>query len=165
MKRWVDEDGVVHDADSCGCGACTSFDSYEAWFARMGWLVDVPPGRALCCNLHYRHGGACGRKLTRSETMSRIRSRGTRPEEEFRRLHPEAEVHPDWLPLHPDFLLAGRVWYVDSGFWHLDGVRAVKFALMSEFWQLKLLRNYCRDLARDSFYGELGEVVDAGSLI
>lgn len=103
--------------------------------------------------------------LTRSEIMSRIRSRGTRPELEFQRLHPSAVPHPDWLPYHPDFLLGGRVYYVDSGFWHLDGVRAGKFAAMSEFWQTKLVLNYCRDLAREAFYGGLAIIVDAGSLI
>ena len=94
--------------------------------------------------------------LTRSEIMSRIRSKGTRQERGFQLKVPGAVPHPDWLPFRPDFLLPGirKAVFLDSDFWHLTGVKASSFDRMSDFWQAKLIRNYCRDLARDSFYPE-----------
>ncbi len=84
--------------------------------------------------------------------MSRIKSKGTRPELDFQIANPEAIGHPPNFPFHPDFLLGGKVVFIDSDFWHCVG--KINWTRLSEFWQDKLLRNLARDLSRESFYRE-----------
>lgn len=94
-------------------------------------------------------------KEKRSEVMSKIRSKGSKMELQFKEEHPEAVVHPDWLPYRPDFLLNGKVVFLDSPFWH-GFVSKEKYGKMSEHWQDKLFRNVVRDACADAFYGALG---------
>lgn len=94
--------------------------------------------------------------LSRSELMRRIKSRDTKPEVAFAAEHPEAVVHPAWLPFHPDFAESGKVVFIDSDFWHCTG--RINFLRLSPFWQEKLVRNLCRDLAREAFYGAFDEM-------
>lgn len=101
-------------------------------------------------------------KEKRSEIMSKIRGKWTKPEWEYYELHPEAIPHPDWLPHHPDFLLNGVPIFVDTGFWH-GYVKAEKYAGYSEWWQKKLLRNITRDTVRDGVYNVLSEFAEAPS--
>lgn len=97
--------------------------------------------------------------LSRSQIMSRIKGRDTKPELEFAALNPSAVPQPRWLPFHPDFALGGKAVFVDGypNFWHCTG--RIDLEKLSAFWQKKLVGNLCRDLAREAFYGELCVVV------
>lgn len=94
--------------------------------------------------------------MSRSQIMSRIRSRGTGPEVRYQNDHPGAVVHPSWLPFNPDFAFDGKAVFVDSDFWHCTG--RIDFVRLSGFWQEKLVKNLCRDLAREAFYGAQPEM-------
>jgi len=93
-------------------------------------------------------------KEKRSEIMSKIRSKWTKQEIKFYEEHPEAHPHPD-LPFHPDFLLNGKVIFLDSAFWH-GYVSEKKFMNLKEYWKNKLFKNIVRDVCADSFYDILG---------
>lgn len=82
--------------------------------------------------------------------MSRIRGKWTKQEKEFYEEHPEAYPHPN-LPYHPDFLMDGKVVFLDSSFWH-GYISEKKFMNLNEYWKNKLLRNIVRDICADSFY-------------
>jgi len=86
--------------------------------------------------------------------MSKIRGKWTKQEVEFYEENPEAYPHPNF-PYHPDFLMDGKVVFLDSAFWH-GYVSEKKFGNLSEFWKTKLFRNIVRDICADSFYDLLG---------
>lgn len=96
-------------------------------------------------------------KEKRSEIMSKIRGKWTKQEIKFYEEHPEAYPHPDF-PYHPDFLLNGKVIFLDSGFWH-GYVPEEKFRNFSDFWKRKLFRNIVTDLCSNAFYGFL-DIID-----
>ena len=89
-------------------------------------------------------------KRERSALMSRIRSKWTRQEVEFKMENPQAE-RGEWLPHRPDFTLGGKAVYLDSDFWH-GRVPERTFSKMKTFWREKLFRNILRDASRDAFW-------------
>lgn len=90
----------------------------------------------------------------RSEIMSKIRSKNTKPELRFLAEHPEAVYQPKF-PHSPDFLLDGEAVFIDSDFWH-GYIPKDKYGGMSEYWRGKLFRNVVRDACADAFYEEVG---------
>jgi len=86
--------------------------------------------------------------------MSRIRGKWTKQEIEFYEEHPKAYPHPDF-PYHPDFLMDGKVIFLDSFFWH-GYVSEEKFRNLPEYWRIKLFRNIVRDVCSCSLYSLLG---------
>lgn len=93
-------------------------------------------------------------KEKRSEIMSKIRGKWTKPEVRFYEAHPEAVPHPKF-PHSPDFLLDGEAVFLDSAFWH-GYVPAERYERLLGYWREKLFRNIVRDVCADSFYGFLG---------
>ena len=101
------------------------------------------------------------RKLSRSENMSRIRSRDTRPEIELRKalwqqgLRYRLEYD---LPGRPDLAFIGpRVAiFVDGCFWHGCPVHYSAPSTRQEFWARKLRDNVERDLGVDDTLNRLG---------
>lgn len=93
-------------------------------------------------------------KEKRSEIMSRIRGKWTKPEKRFFEENPEAAPHPRF-PHSPDFLLGGRAVFLDSPFWH-GYVKRAKYDSMNEYWRNKLFRNVVRDECADALYGFMG---------
>ncbi len=93
-------------------------------------------------------------KLSRSENMSRIRSRDTGPEIELRKaLWREGlryRLGYD-LPGRPDLTFVGArvAVFVDGCFWHGCPVHYSAPSTRQEFWSGKLRANVERDLARD----------------
>lgn len=94
-------------------------------------------------------------KEKRSEIMSKIRGKWTRPEREFQRRHPDAVPHPGWLPYHPNFLLGGKAVFLDSTFWHCE-IPKRAYDGMGGFWREKLFGNVVRDEVASSFYEACG---------
>ncbi len=94
----------------------------------------------------------------RSEIMSKIRSKWTGPEKRFMEAHPDAIPHPDWLPYRPDFILDGKIVYLDSSFWH-GFVPRRRFEKMPPYWREKLFRNIVRDAIADSFWEAVSNIV------
>ena len=90
----------------------------------------------------------------RSEIMSKIRSKDTKPEKEFQEQHPEAIPHPK-LPYSPDFLLDGVPVFLDSDFWH-GQISEKKFRNLAEYWRNKLFRNMIKDICADAFWDATG---------
>lgn|GEM_PF-3121778 len=90
----------------------------------------------------------------RSEIMSRIRGKWTKQEIKFYEEHPEAYPHPNF-PYHPDFLMDGKVIFLDSSFWH-GYISEEKFMNLDEYWRRKLFKNIVRDVCSDDFYGFIG---------
>lgn len=93
-------------------------------------------------------------KEKRSEIMSKIRGKWTKQEIEFYEENPDAYPHPSF-PYNPDFLLDGKVVFLDSSFWH-GYVSEEKFRSLNEYWRRKLFKNIVRDVCSDYFYGFLG---------
>lgn len=93
--------------------------------------------------------------LTRSENMSRIRSKNTLPELIVRRALWAAglryRLHDKRLPGNPDLVFAGRrtVVFVHGCFWHChEGCSNFRIPkTRSEWWTAKLARNRARDEA------------------
>ena len=91
--------------------------------------------------------------LTRSETMSRIRARNTKPEMAVRRaLHAAGlryRLHVRKLPGTPDIVLSSRRTIVEvrGCFWHQHArcPRARIPATRQDYWLPKLARNIDRD--------------------
>lgn len=89
----------------------------------------------------------------RSEIMSRIRGKDTRPEMLVRRLIHKAgfryRLHVASLPGKPDLVFAGRkkVIFVHGCFWHMhEGCAAARMPKSRvDFWQTKLQGNRERD--------------------
>ena len=92
----------------------------------------------------------------RSEIMSRVRARGTRPEMTVRRLVHRLgyryRLHATHLPGRPDLVFAGRrkVVFVHGCFWHRHpGCRLARLPKSRvEFWRTKLDGNRERDLLK-----------------
>ncbi|MFV0662366.1 very short patch repair endonuclease [Denitromonas sp.] len=91
--------------------------------------------------------------LTRSENMSRIRGRDTKPELIVRRAFWASglryRLHDRRLPGHPDLVFAGprTVVFVHGCFWHChEGCSNFRIPkTRSEWWAAKLARNKVRD--------------------
>ena len=92
-------------------------------------------------------------KEKRSEVMSRIRSKDTKPEMLVRRhLHTlgfRYRLHSSKLPEHPDIVLPKwhTVIFVNGCFWHRhEGCKTATMPKSNvEFWQTKFDRNVARD--------------------
>lgn len=93
--------------------------------------------------------------LTRSENMSRIRGRDTKPEMTVRRSLWAAglryRLHDKRLPGNPDLVFPGRrtVVFVHGCFWHChEGCNNFRIPkTRTEWWAVKLARNKARDEA------------------
>lgn len=90
----------------------------------------------------------------RSELMSRVRGKDTRPEMIVRRtvygLGYRYRLHDKRLPGKPDLVFPGRrrVIFMHGCFWHRhDCARATMPKSNSEYWILKFERNVMRDAA------------------
>lgn len=89
----------------------------------------------------------------RSEIMSRVRSKDTRPEMIVRRMLHKAgyryRLHAAGLPGKPDLVFVGRkkVIFIHGCFWHMHESCAMARIPKSrvEFWTAKLLANRNRD--------------------
>ena len=101
----------------------------------------------------------------RSERMSRVRSKDTKPEMVVRKLAHgmgfRYRLHVRKLPGHPDLVFAGRrkVIFVHGCFWHRHGARCPltrwpKSKL--DFWRPKLEQNRKRDLRNRRALRKLG---------
>lgn len=105
-------------------------------------------------------------KFERSERMSRVRHRDTKPEMAVRRLIHSLgfryRLHLRSLPGTPDLVFAGRrkVIFVHGCFWHRHGDPACKLARMPksklDFWAPKLEANRERDSKHQSELSALG---------
>jgi len=94
-------------------------------------------------------------RFERSERMSRVRSKDTRPEMTVRRivhrLGYRYRLHGKGLPGKPDLVFASRhkVIFVHGCFWHRHGDSACKLARLPksrlDFWLPKLEANKARD--------------------
>ncbi|WP_080411729.1 very short patch repair endonuclease [Burkholderia ubonensis] len=102
-----------------------------------------------------RRQRSIGVPLTRSENMSRIRSKDTRPEMIVRRAFWAAglryRLHDKRLPGNPDLVFPSRrtVVFVHGCFWHChEGCSNFRIPkTRTEWWTKKLTRNKVRDLA------------------
>jgi DNA mismatch endonuclease, patch repair protein len=91
--------------------------------------------------------------ISRSENMSRIRAKNTRPELAVRKVFWAAglryRLHDKRLPGKPDLILAGRrtVVFVHGCFWHChEGCSNFRIPkTRSDWWAAKLSRNRTRD--------------------
>lgn len=91
--------------------------------------------------------------LTRSENMSRIRGKNTRPEMVVRRALWAAglryRLHEKKLPGHPDLVFPSRrtVVFVHGCFWHChEGCKHFRIPkTRTDWWVAKLERNVARD--------------------
>jgi DNA mismatch endonuclease (patch repair protein) len=94
------------------------------------------------------------RALTRSENMSRIRGKNTRPEMVVRRALWKAglryRLHDKRLPGNPDLVFPSKrtVVFVHGCFWHShEGCRNFRIPkTRTEWWKDKFTRNKARDL-------------------
>ena len=104
-------------------------------------------------------------RAKRSERMSRVRSKDTKPEMVVRKLTHRMgfryRLHVRGLPGNPDLVFSGRnkVVFVHGCFWHRHGGRCPltrwpKSKL--EFWQPKLEQNRKRDLRNQRKLRKLG---------
>jgi DNA mismatch endonuclease (patch repair protein) len=91
--------------------------------------------------------------LTKSESMARVRQKGTAPELRLRRclwgLGLRYRLHAKDLPGTPDIVFRGAkvAVFVHGCFWHSHGCKLSlrKPVTNAEFWQAKLERNADRD--------------------
>ena len=101
----------------------------------------------------------------RSEIMSRIRSKGMKPEMQVRRLvHSMGyryRLHRKDLPGKPDLVFPGRrkVLFVHGCFWHQHADPVCKIVRLPQsnrdYWWPKLERNASRDAEQEAKLGEL----------
>jgi DNA mismatch endonuclease, patch repair protein len=99
-------------------------------------------------------------KSERSERMSRVRNRDTKPEMILRRLLHNLgfryRLHDRGLPGVPDLVFKSRrkAIFIHGCFWHRHSDPGCKLARMPksnlEFWQVKLEGNRTRDLRNQS---------------
>lgn len=88
----------------------------------------------------------------RHKNMSRIRSKGTKPEEkvmkELRRRKIYFAEHADKIAGKPDIVFRRKkvAVFIDSDFWHGHPQRFVMPKTNVEYWSLKIERNRQRDL-------------------
>ena len=106
--------------------------------------------------------------ISRSENMSRIRSKNTRPELAVRKVFWAAglryRLHDNRLPGRPDLILPGRctVVFVHGCFWHChEGCSNFRIPkTRTEWWAAKLARNKARDAeVREQLMAKGWEVV------
>lgn len=101
--------------------------------------------------------------LTKSEQMSRVRSRDTAPELLVRRILTDLGVHYRLhrrdLPGRPD-VYVGRLRlaiFVNGCFWHGHGCeRAGRSKTNADFWQKKIAGNVARDRLAEERLKEMG---------
>jgi DNA mismatch endonuclease (patch repair protein) len=92
----------------------------------------------------------------RSERMSRVRSRNTKPEMVVRKLvfgmGYRYRLHSGNLPGHPDLVFAGRrkVIFVHGCFWHHHPGCGRTPKTRRDFWVPKLEANWARDIANQA---------------
>jgi DNA mismatch endonuclease, patch repair protein len=102
--------------------------------------------------------------MTRSEVMSRVRSKDTGPELRVRRLvHGlgyRYTLHNKLLPGRPDMVFAGRraVIFVNGCFWHVHEGCPLNRRPKSnmDYWDTKRLGNVARDLKNQELLRETG---------
>jgi DNA mismatch endonuclease, patch repair protein len=123
-------------------------------------------------------------KSERSERMSRVRGKDTKPEIAVRRLlHGMGyryRLHARDLPGSPDIVFRGRrkAIYVHGCFWHRHPAQTCKLARLPksrrEFWVPKLEGNRQRDLRNQNLMAKMGwnvlliwecEIVDQRALV
>jgi len=100
-----------------------------------------------------RKRGRTLKPLTKSESMARVRQKGTAPELHLRRrlwgLGLRYRLHAKDLPGTPDIVFRGArvAVFVHGCFWHSHGCKrsARKPVTNANFWQAKLARNADRD--------------------
>ena len=105
-------------------------------------------------------------RARRSEIMSRIRAKGTKPEMAVRRLAHSMgyryRLHRADLPGKPDLVFSGRkkLIFVHGCFWHQHADSACGKARLpntnQEYWLPKLRRNAERDKEHESLLEEMG---------
>jgi DNA mismatch endonuclease (patch repair protein) len=105
-------------------------------------------------------------KSERSERMSRVRSRDTKPEMIVRRLVHRLgfryRLHDKRLPGAPDLVFKSRhkAIFIHGCFWHRHSDAACKLARMPksklDFWMAKLEGNRARDLRNQSDLDAMG---------
>ena len=105
--------------------------------------------------------------LTRSEVMSRVKSKNTKPELRVRKylwsLGLRYRLHKADLPSKPDIVFTNKkvVIFVNGCFWH--GHKNCKKHRIpktrSDFWSEKIAKNALRDSQSYSALGELGWTV------
>lgn len=100
--------------------------------------------------------------LTRSEIMSRIRSKGTKPEvavqQAASRLGIPHHRNWPWLPGKPDLYLKKRgiLVFVDGCFWHGLPCHYRRPKTNQAFWDAKIARNRARDRSTDAQLRAMG---------
>ena len=102
----------------------------------------------------------------RSERMSRVRGKDTKPEMTVRKLVHRMgyryRLHRRDLPGHPDLVFSGRhkVIFVHGCFWHKHPDPSCKLARMPksrlDFWKPKLDQNRSRDMDNENRLRALG---------
>lgn len=105
----------------------------------------------MCSNYTTSHDGS--RRLTRSEMMARVRSRGTQPEAAVEAVLRDAgyrfQTQVAKLPGTPDFVLTRYklAIFVNGCFWHKHSCRRGQSTPVSnaKFWQIKRSANVLRD--------------------
>jgi len=98
----------------------------------------------------------------RHKNMSRIRSKGTKPEEkvmkELKRRKIYFAKHADKITGKPDIVFRRKkvVVFIDSDFWHGHPERFVLPKTNVEYWQKKIERNRQRDIEVNEILREKG---------
>jgi DNA mismatch endonuclease (patch repair protein) len=102
-------------------------------------------------------------KATRSQVMSKIRSKNTKPELIIRKgLHARGfryRLHSTKLPGKPDIMLPKykALILVNGCFWHGHNCHIFRWpTTRKEYWQAKILANARRDCENISHYTEMG---------
>lgn len=138
-----------------GCGWTGSEDAFPTKACRDG--VRLTRGNAAGSRMKTKR-----RPLTRSENMSRIRSKDTGPEMVIRRgLHARGfrfRLHRRDLPGTPDLVLRrfGAVIEVRGCYWHAHPGCGRAPSTNQEYWGPKLRRNRERDVKNEAALQEAG---------
>lgn len=111
-----------------------------------------------------KRSAAAGRRLTKSEQMSRVRNKDTRPEMLLRTALWRAGFRYRLrvkLPGSPDFVFLGAkvAVFVDGCFWHGCPLHYTSPVKNNIFWNAKLLRNIARDRAVEISLRDIGWTV------
>lgn len=101
--------------------------------------------------------------MTRSEIMSRIKSKGTGPEMLVKRVLDAANVGYEYQPAgivgKPDFRVGRTLLFVDGCFWHGCPLHFKMPKSNAEFWQSKISANMNHDKFYDWHLGSEGWTV------